>query len=59
MNFKLIKQIAGLLAFCAFTVVKVQGGDIDIMWLIVPAVIMGLDKEHVTSAKEIFSITRK
>jgi hypothetical protein len=58
MTFKKIKQIAGLLAFCTFTVLKATGSDIDIMWLIVPAIIMGLDKEHIESAKEIINFKK-
>ena len=44
------KRIIGASAFIAIVYMKVTGGDVDILWLAIPAVLMGISLEDITKA---------
>jgi hypothetical protein len=47
-------KIIGALAFMSITVFKVIGGDVDITWLAIPAVIMASNDKTVDKIISIF-----
>lgn len=60
MFFDVLNKLVGTAGFILMIWSKYNGADIDIWWLLIPAVLMGINIDHIVQLKEkISSVLKK